>query len=67
MQKLLTFEEVSERLTLGRSAIYAMVRRGEFPAPLKIGPRASRWPADVVENWLQDRAREAGHESNRAA
>ncbi|MYL00803.1 MAG: AlpA family phage regulatory protein [Gammaproteobacteria bacterium] len=67
MQRLLTLTEVMERLTLGRTAIYKMIRAGKFPAPLKIGERASRWPADVVENWLQDRAREAGHEINRAA
>lgn len=31
-----------------RSAIYEDIKRGLWPRPVKIGPRASGWPADEV-------------------
>ena len=58
--KLLTRPEVEDRIRLGRSALYRLLRDGEFPLPLRIGPRAVRWKASEVEHWLESRPRATG-------
>ena len=57
---LLTRTEVQARIRLGRSALYRMLRAGQFPLPLRIGPRAVRWKASEVEHWLEARPRATG-------
>ena len=57
---LLTRTEVEERIRLGRSALYRMLSTGQFPRPLRIGPRAVRWRASEVDRWLQERPRAGG-------
>lgn len=49
---ILRFPEVKERTGLGRSAIYQKIADGEFPAPVKIGKRASGWSANAVQEWI---------------
>ena len=50
-ERLLKFAEVSQRVGLGRSAIYSRIAKGHFPAPIKVGA-ASRWPLSEIEAWL---------------
>lgn len=40
---------------LSRSAIYAMMDRGEFPRPVKITGKAVAWPESVITKWLAER------------
>jgi prophage regulatory protein len=47
--------EVSQRTGLPKSSIYALVNRGEFPAPVKLGPRAVGWYEDAVDQWIDSR------------
>jgi prophage regulatory protein len=50
---LLSLPEV-ERLTgLRKSAIYLRVARGDFPAPLVISSRCSRWHAHEIQAWVE--------------
>ena len=58
--RLLTRAEVERRVGLKRSAIYRAMRANEFPLPLKIGPRAVRWPLSEIEAWLAGRPRATG-------
>lgn len=37
------------------STIWAWVKNGTFPKPVKLSPNCTAWPADVVEQWAQDR------------
>ena len=55
--RLLTRGEVEDRIRLRRSALYRLLRTGDFPLPLRIGPRAVRWKASEVDRWLQERPR----------
>lgn len=48
-------EQVSERIQLGRSWIWAAVKRGEFPAPQKLSTRCSRWDSNLVDAWIDSR------------
>ncbi len=50
--RLLRRDEVEERTGLSRSAIYRLMREGEFPTPIKIGPRAVRWPQSELSEFL---------------
>jgi prophage regulatory protein len=52
--RLLPLARVSADTSLGRSSIYALIQRGIFPPPLKIG-RSSRWLADEIDAWLAER------------
>jgi prophage regulatory protein len=47
---------------LSRSSIYAMMRTGDFPRPVRIGKRAVAWPQSAIEAWLANRPTSAGAE-----
>ena len=59
-ERLLRREEVEELTGLSCSAIYRMMRAGEFPLPIKIGPRAVRWPKSELDNFLANCPRATG-------
>ena len=54
-QSLLRLPTVIERTGYRRSTLYLKIKRGEFPAPVSLGPRAVAWSSDDVERWIQDR------------
>lgn len=54
---LLRLPSVEARTGLKRSAIYAGMKAGTFPACVKLGPRAAAWPLSVIESWIADRIR----------
>ena len=60
--RLLRRPEVEARTGLSRSSIYAMMARGTFPRPRRIGQRAVGWPEDAIENWLLTRAEADPHD-----
>ena len=43
--------EVERETGLSRSTIYERMEAGTFPRPLRVGPRAVRWPANEIEAW----------------
>ncbi len=47
--------EVKATVGLCRSTIYLAVSRGDFPKPIKLGPRAVGWDADEITAWLESR------------
>ena len=40
---------------LSRSTLYARVKTGGFPAPVKLGERAVAWPVESVRTWIAQR------------
>lgn len=50
--RLLRCEEVQELTGLSRSAIYRLMRAGQFPTPIRIGQRAVRWQKSELEGFL---------------
>jgi predicted DNA-binding transcriptional regulator AlpA len=42
-------------LDIGRSALYARVRSGELPAPIKFSPRVSGWRKSVLDAYIKQR------------
>ena len=62
---LLRLPHVKARTGLSRSEIYRRITMGEFPAPVKLGERASAWPESEVTAWIHDRI--AARDGARAA
>ena len=58
--RLLTRHEVEARCRIARTTLYKMMRAGQFPCPIRIGPRAVRWPQSEIESWIADRPRATG-------
>lgn len=58
---LLAFEDVSRRVGLGRTSIYAGIAASTFPRPVKVGKR-SLWVEAEISGWIADQiaARDMG-------
>ncbi|MDR0215584.1 MAG: helix-turn-helix domain-containing protein [Comamonas sp.] len=50
--RLLKVKDVQEILQLSRSAVYAAIREGLLPKPIKIG-KSARWKASVIAGMLE--------------
>lgn len=56
-EQLLRLPRVEALTGLKRAQLYSLARSGQFPRPIKIGVRASAWPASGVQAWIADRIR----------
>lgn len=63
IDRMLRREEVQERTGLSRSAIYRLMREGEFPLPQRVGQRAVRWRESDLEMWLVSRPLATGRKA----
>ena len=50
--QLLRRVHVEEITGLKRSTIYAMIKRGEFPPPVKITTKAVGWKSSEIFQWI---------------
>ncbi len=50
--KLLRLPEVLEIVGLGKTNLYGKLKRGEFPAPLRLGKRAIAWKQSDIQEWI---------------
>ncbi len=55
--RLLKMDEVQELTTLGRTTIYAKIKTGEFPEPVRLSERAVAWRETEVREWIKGLAR----------
>lgn len=55
VQGLLKRRKVEAITGLSRSSIYAMMDKGTFPRPIRIGERAVAWPEKAITDWLESR------------
>ncbi len=51
--KILKLRQVTEKAAISRSSLYAKVKQGKFPAPVKLGERASGWIEDEIDEWIE--------------
>ncbi len=56
MNRILKLPEVMVATALSRSSIYDFIKRGKFPAPVRLSERAVGWQLSEVEGWLEQRA-----------
>ena len=55
VRELLRREDVEALLGVSRSWIYAEMRAGRFPEPVKISKRAVRWRVADLDEWMSSR------------
>ena len=58
-ERLLRLPDVEVKTGLKKSAIYAGMKAGTFPACIKLGKRASAWSLSGIDGWIADRVRSA--------
>lgn len=56
LSTFLQLQEITQRLGLSRSTIYKLISAGEFPPPVKLTRRASRWRASEVDAFVAMRS-----------
>lgn len=50
--------ETMRRCGIARSHLYALIARGEFPQPVKIGARTVAWSSSEIDAWIAERLAE---------
>ena len=53
--RLLSRWEVAMMLNVSVTTLWRMVRRGEFPPPIRVSPGRVAWPASSVLDWIDER------------
>ncbi len=53
--RLLRLPAVKQRVGLSTSTIYAEIRAGRFPRPVKLSQRVACWPESTIEAWIAQR------------
>jgi len=51
-ERLLTISQVCDRIPYSRVHIYRLMRRGEFPGRIRVGPNRVGWREADVERWI---------------
>lgn len=54
--RFIRLPEVLTRVGLSRSAVYALIKAGDFPAPVKLTARAAGWIEKDVVAWVRRKA-----------
>ena len=52
---LLRIKSVQDLTGLRKSSLYANMKDGSFPSPVRIGKRAVAWKSSDVEHWINTR------------
>ena len=55
MNRFLRLKEVEQMVGLSRTSIYRLMDSGDFPHPIRVGPRAVRWRLRDIEEWMSER------------
>lgn len=56
----LSDQQVAHRYGTHRTTVWRWVSVSDFPAPVKLSPRCSRWPLSDLLAWEQKRSKERG-------
>ncbi len=54
--RYLRFKELRQRVPLGRTTIWRVMREGRFPKSKRIGKAAMAWLEHEVDDWMKKRA-----------
>jgi prophage regulatory protein len=53
--RFLRWPEVKSRVGFSRSQVHLLIKQGSFPAPYKLGARASAWLESSIDQWIAER------------
>ena len=51
-ESLLRLPQVEAMVGMKKSKIYSLLQAGQFPAPVRLGPRSVRWKGSAVRAWI---------------
>ena len=54
MERLLDAKQVSEKIGLSISMIYARMKQGKFPRAKRLGKQARRWRESDIDAWIAE-------------
>ena len=60
---ILKAPDLARELRVSQMTIVRMVRRGDLPKPLKLGPKLTGWPREVVMRWICEKFEAANAKS----
>ena len=52
-ERLLSTNEVMERLGVSKSTLWKLVKREDFPQPIKLSAQMYRWPESAITAWIE--------------
>jgi prophage regulatory protein len=55
--RILRLKQIKERTGLSRSTIYALIKAGQFKAPISLGARAVGWLESDVSEFIESRVK----------
>jgi len=55
-RRFLRIADVQASVGLSAGTIYKLVKRGQFPPPVKLTARSSAWLASELDQWIESRA-----------
>lgn len=58
-KRIIRIKETKQKTGLARSTIYAGVKQGSFPHPVKLGVRAVGWVESEIDAWIAARVKES--------
>ncbi len=53
--QFLRLPDVAKRLAIGKSTVYSLIAKGQFPQGVKITGKTIAWPVHVVDAWSAER------------
>ena len=60
IEKLLTMSELRRVIPYSSSHIYRLIKTGDFPTPVRLGPNRVAWRESDIEAWLESREADDG-------
>jgi prophage regulatory protein len=55
MAQIIRMPQLVEKTGVSRAHVYALMKDGAFPRPIRLGRRAVGWRAADVDSWLESR------------
>jgi len=63
MEKLLNWQEVTDRTSLSRYMIQNLIKAGDFPPAVRITEKRVAWREKAVDEWIRQKAEGGGHDN----
>lgn len=57
LEPMLTMEQVRKLIPLSHCQIYRLMKVGDFPRQVKIGPKRVAWHYQEIQDWIASRER----------
>ncbi len=54
-EHLIKIKEVISMTAISRTMIYDKIKKGVFPKPIRLGPRATAWRLSQIQEWILSR------------